>query len=70
MKDDNEKFYKVIQQEKVDLNNNELNPIGFKYNLNENKNENKIENKINKEEEDEEEEEEQDIENINRNIFN
>ena len=48
MKDDNEKFYKVIQQEKVDLNNNELNPIGFKYNLNENKNENKIENKINK----------------------
>ena len=70
MKDDNEKFYKVIEQEKVDLNNNELNPIGFKYNLNENKNENKIENKINKEEEDEEEEEEQDIENINRNIFN
>jgi splicing factor 3B subunit 2 len=70
MKDDNEKFYKVIEQEKVDLNNNELNPIGFKYNLNENKNENKIENKINKEEEEEEEEEEQDIENINRNIFN
>ena len=70
MKDDNEKFYKVIEQEKVDLNNNELNPIGFKYNLNENKNENKIENKINKEEKDEEEEEEQDIENINRNIFN
>ena len=70
MKDDNEKFYKVIEQEKVDLNNNELNPIGFKYNLNENKNENKTENKINKEEEEEEEEEEQDIENINRNIFN
>ena len=75
-KGDGEKFYKVIEQETVALKNNELNPIGFKYNLNpkdENKkekveNENNEENKNNNEEEDEEEEE--DIENINKNIFN
>ena len=73
---ESEKFYKVIEQEKVDLKNNELNPVGYKYNIsgiNENKIDNKVENnqkKENKEEEEEEEEEdEQDIENINKNIF-
>ena len=69
-----EKFYKVIEQEKVDLKNNELNPVAFKYNIssvNENKAENKIEKnqKIENNEEEEEEEDEQDIENINKNIF-
>ena len=74
-----EKFYKVIEQEKVDLKNNELNPVGFKYNIsgiNENeKKDGNLENKPNKddkkkeEEEEEEEEDEQDIENINKNIF-
>ena len=73
------KFYKVIEQEKVDLKNNELNPVGFKYNIsgiNENeKKDGNLENKPNKddkkkeEEEEEEEEDEQDIENINKNIF-
>ena len=76
---ESEKFYKVIEQEKVDLKNNELNPVGYKYimynisGINENKIDNKVENnqkKENKEEEEEEEEEdEQDIENINKNIF-
>ena len=73
---ESEKFYKIIEQEKVDLKNNELNPVGYKYNIsgiNENKIDNKVENnqkKENKEEEEEEEEEdEQDIENINKNIF-
>ena len=73
---ESEKFYKVIEQEKVDLKNNELNPVGYKYNIsgiNENQIDNKVENnqkKENKEEEEEEEEEdEQDIENINKNIF-
>ena len=49
-KESGEKFYKVIEQEKVDLKNNELNPIGFKYNINpkdENKQE-KVENENNK----------------------
>ena len=69
-----EKFYKVIEQEKVDLKNNELNPVGFKYNISaihENKVENKVEKnqKIENKEEEEEEEDEQDIENINKNIF-
>ena len=71
-----EKFYKVIEQEKVDLKNNELNPVAFKYNIS-SINENKVENKVEKnqkiknkeEEEEEEEEDEQDIENINKNIF-
>jgi len=74
---DNEKFYKVIEQEKADLKNNELNPVGFKYNISGiNESEKKdvnLENKPNKvdkkEEEEEEEEDEQDIENINKNIF-
>ena len=76
---ESEKFYKIIEQEKVDLKNNELNPVGYKYimynisGINENKIDNKVENnqkKENKEEEEEEEEEdEQDIENINKNIF-
>ena len=72
-----EKFYKVIEQEITELKNNELNPIGFKYNIggnNENKkdeNEKKDENKSNKENDEEDnEEEEEDIENINKNIFN
>ena len=30
---ESEKFYKVIEQESVGLNNNELNPVGFKYNI-------------------------------------
>ena len=70
-----EKFYKVIEQEKVDLKNNELNPVGFKYNIsgnNENKTDKKEDNKLNdveNKEEEEEEEDEQDIENINKNIF-
>ena len=70
-----EKFYKVIEQEKVDLKNNELNPVGFKYNIsgnNENKTDKKEDNKPNdveNKEEEEEEEDEQDIENINKNIF-
>ena len=71
---ESEKFYKVIEQEKVDLKNNELNPVGYKYNIsgiNENKIFNKVENNQKKEnkEEEEEEEDEQDIENINKNIF-
>ena len=71
---ESEKFYKVIEQEKVDLKNNELNPVGYKYNIsgiNENKIDNKVENNQKKEnkEEEEEEEDEQDIENINKNIF-
>ena len=71
---ESEKFYKVIEQEKVDLKNNELNPVGYKYNIsgiNENKIDNKVENsqKIENKEEEEEEEDEQDIENINKNIF-
>ena len=73
-----EKFYKVIEQESVGLNNNELNPVGFKYNIvgNNEKNEkgeNKenVDNKSNKDNEEvNEEEEEEDIENINKNIFN
>ena len=71
-----EKFYKVIEQEKTDLKNNELNPIGFKYNIEsikENKTEKKkniLDNMPNQEEEEENEEDEQDIENINKNIFN
>ena len=72
-----EKFYEVIEQEKVDLKNNELNPVAFKYNIsgiNQNKKDKDIEAKINKEkveeeEEEEEEEDEQDIEKINKNIF-
>ena len=61
------------------MKNNELNPVGFKYNIsgiNENeKKDGNLENKPNKddkkkeEEEEEEEEDEQDIENINKNIF-
>ncbi len=71
---ESEKFYKVIEQEKVDLKNNELNPVGYKYNIsgiNENQIDNKVENNQKKEnkEEEEEEEDEQDIENINKNIF-
>ena len=72
---DGEKFYKVIEQEKVDLKNNELNPVGFKYNISgineKEKKDINIENKTIKEnkEEEEEEEDEQDIENINKNIF-
>ena len=71
---ESEKFYKVIEQEKVDLKNNELNPVGYKYNIsgiNENKIDNKVENNQKKEnkEEEEEEEDEEDIENINKNIF-
>ena len=71
---ESKKFYKVIEQEKVDLKNNELNPVGYKYNIsgiNENKIDNKVENNQKKEnkEEEEEEEDEQDIENINKNIF-
>ena len=71
---ESEKFYKVIEQEKIDLKNNELNPVGYKYNIsgiNENKIDNKVENNQKKEnkEEEEEEEDEQDIENINKNIF-
>ena len=78
-KESGEKFYKVIEQEKVDLKNNELNPIGFKYNINpkdENKQEkvenenNKDDNNNEKENEEDNEEEEEDIENINKNIFN
>ena len=76
VKKEEEKFYKVIEQEKVDLKNNELNPVGFKYNIsgmNENKpykiEENKPNKVENKEEDEEEEEDEQDIENINKNIF-
>ena len=76
-KDNEKKFYKVIEQEKADLKNNELNPVGFKYNISGiNESEKKdvnLENKPNKvdkkEEEEEEEEDEQDIENINKNIF-
>ena len=69
-----EKFYKIIEQEKIDLKNNELNPVAFKYNIsgiNEHKTEKKLENKSEdkEKEEDEEEEDEQDIENINKNIF-
>ena len=74
---ESEKFYKVIEQEKVDLKNNELNPVGYKYimynisGINENKIDNKVENnqKTENKEEEEEEEDEQDIENINKNIF-
>ena len=76
---ESKKFYKVIEQEKADLKNNELNPVGFKYNISGiNESEKKdvnLENKPNKddkkkeEEEEEEEEDEQDIENINKNIF-
>jgi hypothetical protein len=78
-KDNNngEKFYKVIEQESVGLNNNELNPIGFKYNIVGNTEKDKkvessenAENKSNKDNEEENEEEEEDIENINKNIFN
>ena len=69
-----EKFYKIIEQEKIDLKNNELNPVAFKYNIsgiNEHKTEKKLENKSEdkEKEEDEEEEDEQDIDNINKNIF-
>ena len=69
-----EKFYKIIEQEKIDLKNNELNPVAFKYNIsgiNEHKTEKKLENKSEdkEKEEDEEEEDEQYIENINKNIF-
>ena len=69
-----EKFYKIIEQEKIDLKNNELNPVAFKYNIsgiNEHKTEKKLENKSEdkEKEEDEEEEDEQDIENINKNIY-
>ena len=78
-KETGEKFYKVIEQQTTELKNNELNPIGFKYNIignSENKkkdeNKDKEENKSNKEKEEnnDDEEEEEDIENINKNIFN
>ena len=70
-----EKFYKVIEQETTELKNNELNPVGFKYNIintdnKKDENNNKDENKSNKEKEEDDEEEEEDIENINKNIFN
>ena len=72
-----EKFYKVLQQESIGLNKNELNPVGFKYNITgntENKKENSdnkdnMDNKSNKDNEDYNEEEEEDIEKINKNIF-
>jgi splicing factor 3B subunit 2 len=72
---DGEKFYKVIEQESTELKNNELNPVGFKYNIintdnKKDENNNKDENKSNKEKEEDDEEEEEDIENINKNIFN
>ena len=75
-KEGEEKFYKVIQQETTELKDNELNPIGFKYNIignTDNKNEDnekEDENEIKKENDEEENEEEEDIENINKNIFN
>jgi splicing factor 3B subunit 2 len=70
-----EKFYKVIEQETTELKNNELNPVGFKYNIintdnKKDENNNKEDNKSNKEKEEDDEEEEEDIENINKNIFN
>lgn len=72
--DDGEKFYKVIEQETTELKNNELNPIGFKYNIintdNKKEKDENTENKSNKEKEEDDEEEEEDIENINKNIFN
>ena len=72
---DGEKFYKVIEQESTELKNNELNPVGFKYNIintdnKKDENNNKEDNKSNKEKEEDDEEEEEDIENINKNIFN
>ena len=80
-KENEEKFFKVIEQEKVELKNNELNPVGFKYNITGKKedtnkdieqNEENINNTDNKsiKENEEGEEEEEDIENINKNIFN
>ena len=75
-KEGEEKFYKVIQQETTELKDNELNPIGFKYNIignTDNKkedNEKEDDNEIKKENEEEDNEEEEDIENINKNIFN
>ena len=71
-----EKFYKVIEKQDTKIDNKELNPIGYKYNLNDSKNNNNEQNneedkKINDKIEDEgEEEEEEMIENINKNIFN
>jgi len=72
---DGEKFYKVIEQETTELKNNELNPVGFKYNIintdnKKDENNNKEENKSNKDKEEDDEEEEEDIENINKNVFN
>ena len=72
-----EKFYKVLEQESIGLNKNELNPVGFKYNITgntENKKENSdnkdnMDNKSNKDNEEDNEEVEEDIENINKNIF-
>ena len=76
-KENGEKFYKVIEKETTELKHNELNPVGFKYNIigndenKKNENEKNKENKTNKENEEEDnEEEEEDIENINKNIFN
>ena len=75
-KEGEEKFYKVIQQETTELKDNELNPIGFKYNIignTDNKkedNEKEDDNEIKKDNDEEDNEEEEDIENINKNIFN
>ena len=70
--DNGSKFYKVIEKQDTELNNNELNPVGFKYNLKgeNNKKENDNKEKDKKEENEEEDENEEDIENINKNIFN
>jgi len=67
-----EKFYKVISQETTELKNNELNPVGFKYNIinTDNKKDESNNKDENKEKEEDDEEEEEDIENINKNIFN
>ena len=71
--DGENKFYKVIEKQDTELNNNELNPVGFKYNIkgetNKEENDNKEKNKKEEEYEDEEENEE-DKENNNKNIFN
>ena len=75
-KDGKEKFFKVIEQETTELKDNELNPIGFKYNIignsDDKREENKIEDNNNSKKEnieEDNEEEEEDIENINKNIF-
>jgi len=72
---DGENFYKVNEQETTKLKINELNPVGFKYNIintdsKKDENFNKNENKSNKDKEEDDEEEGEDIENINKNIFN